>query len=114
VVNVCSYESIRGAPGHAAYTASKGALASLTRAAAYELGPLGVRVNGVLPGVIETGMNADLRADEKAASALRARHRLGRFGRAEEVAAVIVFLASAAASFVTGSLVAVDGGLMTH
>ena len=50
VVNVCSYESYRGATGHVAYTVSKGALASLTRAAAYELGPLGVRVNGVLPG----------------------------------------------------------------
>jgi NAD(P)-dependent dehydrogenase (short-subunit alcohol dehydrogenase family) len=114
VVNVCSYESARGASGHVAYTASKGALASLTRAAAFELGPLGIRVNGVLPGVIETPMNADLRADEQAASTLRARHRLGRFGQADEVAAVIVFLASAAASFVTGSLVAVDGGRGTH
>ncbi len=114
VVNVCSYESFRGATGHVAYTASKGALASLTRAAAYELGPLGVRVNGVLPGVVETAMNKDLRADDAAASALRARHRLGRFGQANEVAAVIVFLASNSASFVTGSLVAVDGGLTTH
>ncbi len=114
VVNVCSYESYRAAPGHVAYTASKGALATLTRALAYELGPVGVRVNGVLPGVIETPMNADLRADESKAAPLRERHRLGRFGQPEEVAAAIVFLASPAASFITGALLSVDGGLTTH
>jgi NAD(P)-dependent dehydrogenase (short-subunit alcohol dehydrogenase family) len=114
IVNVCSYESQRPLPGHVAYTASKGALWMLTRATAYEVARFGVRVNAVAPGVTETAMNADLRSDPAAAAAVLARHPLGRFARAGEVAAAIAWLASDDASFVTGALLAVDGGLSTH
>jgi meso-butanediol dehydrogenase / (S,S)-butanediol dehydrogenase / diacetyl reductase len=114
IVNVCSYESQRPLPGHVAYTASKGALWMLTRATAYEVACFGVRVNAVAPGVTETAMNADLRSDPAAAAAVLARHPLGRFAQPGEVAAAIAWLASDDASFVTGALLAVDGGLSTH
>ena len=114
IVNVCSYESQRPLPGHVAYTASKGALWMLTRATAYEVACLGVRVNAVAPGVTETAMNADQRSDPAAAAAVLARHPLGRFAQPGEVAAAITWLASDDASFVTGALLAVDGGLSTH
>jgi NAD(P)-dependent dehydrogenase (short-subunit alcohol dehydrogenase family) len=114
IVNVCSFESLRPLPGHAAYTASKGALWMLTRATAYEVAPYGVRVNAVAPGVTRTAMNADLRADPAAAAPVLARHPMGRFGEPDEVAAAIAWLASDDAAFVTGALLAVDGGLSTH
>jgi meso-butanediol dehydrogenase / (S,S)-butanediol dehydrogenase / diacetyl reductase len=114
IVNVCSYESLRPARAHVAYTASKGALWAFTRATAFEVAPYGIRVNAVAPGVIETAMNADLRAEPPAAAALRSRHPLGRFGQPDEVAAAIAWLASDEASFVTGALLPVDGGLTTH
>jgi meso-butanediol dehydrogenase / (S,S)-butanediol dehydrogenase / diacetyl reductase len=114
IVNVCSYESLRAAGGHVAYTTSKGALWMLTRATAYEVAPFGIRVNAVAPGVVETPMNADLRADAAAAARLRGRHPLGRFGQPGEVAAAVCWLASDDASFVTGALLPVDGGLTTH
>lgn len=114
IINVCSCESLRPARSHLAYTVSKGALWAFTRAAAYEAAPYGIRVNAVAPGVIATAMNADLRADPATAAALRAMHPLGRFGRPEEVAAAIAWLASDEAGFVTGALLAVDGGLIIH
>ncbi len=82
----------------------------LTRALAYELGPHGVRVVGVAPGVIETGMNEDLRSDPVLSERAMRPIRLGRFGHADEVAATISFLASDDASYITGSVVLVDGG----
>jgi NAD(P)-dependent dehydrogenase (short-subunit alcohol dehydrogenase family) len=110
IVNICSVESFVAAPRHAAYNASKSALLMLTRALAYELGPHGIRVVGVAPGVIETAMNADLRSDPVRVERALQPIRLGRFGTADEVAGTISFLASDDASYVTGSVLLVDGG----
>ena len=110
IVNLCSVESFVAAPRHVAYTASKSALLMLTRALAYELGPHGVRVVGVGPGAIETAENAELRNDPVGAQRALRPIRMGRFGRPEEVAATISFLASDDASYITGSVVLVDGG----
>lgn len=114
IVNTSSLQAIRGMPGWAAYAASKGALVSLTRQAAVEYAPHGLRVNAVLPGTIRTGMNEGiLAASDDPAGVMRdwgSLHALGRFGEASEVAAAIAFLASADASFVTGHCLPVDGG----
>jgi 2-dehydro-3-deoxy-D-gluconate 5-dehydrogenase len=114
IVNVCSIESFTAAPAHAAYTVSKGALLMLTRAFALELAEHGIRVNGVAPGVTETGMNAALRADAGRSAALLGKIPLGRFGRPEEQAAAICFLASDDAAYVTGAVLPVDGGFLTQ
>lgn len=99
------------APGLDAYSASKAGVAGLVRVLAADYAREGIRVNGVLPGLTETPMNDWwLDDEEQLAAALRA-VPLGRVGRPEEVAAVIAFLASADAEYVTGALWAVDGGL---
>jgi 2-dehydro-3-deoxy-D-gluconate 5-dehydrogenase len=113
IVNVCSIESFSSLPAHAAYTASKTAMLMLTRSFALELAPRGVRVNGIAPGVTETGMNAALRADTAASEALMAKIPMRRFGRPEDQAAAICFLASDDAAYVTGAVIAVDGGWLT-
>jgi 2-deoxy-D-gluconate 3-dehydrogenase len=111
IVNICSIESFVALPNHVAYTVSKAALLMLTRAFAFELAPHGIRVVGVAPGVTETGMNADLRSDPASAERLRGLIPLGRFARPDEIAAVVVFLASNEASYVVGSVVLADGGI---
>ena len=114
IVNVASIEAVLPGRGHGAYTASKGAITMLTRSSAFEMAPYGIRVNAVSPGVIATGMNADLREDPESWSEMLAGTPMGRHGEPEEIAAVISFLASDDPSFVTGAIVTADGGWTLH
>lgn len=108
IINVASIWGEVGASCEAAYSAAKGGLIAFTKALAKEVGPSGVRVNCVSPGVIATEMNARLSAADMAA--LAEETPLGRIGTAAEVAEVIAFLADEKASFITGQVVGVNGG----
>lgn len=110
IVNVSSMWGEVGASCEAAYSASKAALIGLTKAAAKEMGPSGVRVNCVTPGVIDTDMNAQL--DDQAREELAEETPLGRIGTADETAQAVYFLCSDAASFITGQVLGVSGGMV--
>lgn len=110
IVTVSSMWGQVGASCEAAYSATKGAVIAYTKALAKELGPSNIRVNCVAPGVIDTEMNVHLSPDDLAA--LAEETPLGRIGTPEEAAAVIAFLASDEASFLTGQVVAPNGGLV--
>ena len=109
IVNVTSAVATRGMPAAAHYTASKAGLIGLTRALCKELGPRGIRVNAVAPGIIETdqaaGLSAPARARYEAMTALQ------RLGTADEIASAVLFLASDMSSYVSGLTLVADGGI---
>lgn len=112
IVNTASVASLVGAPKMAAYSASKHAVLGLTKSAAVEYGRKNIRVNAVCPGVIRTAMfDRAVQADPKVGPAVAQLHPIGRIGEADEVAAVVLWLSSDAASFVTGHAHTVDGGM---
>ncbi|MFB2551925.1 SDR family NAD(P)-dependent oxidoreductase [Ensifer soli] len=110
VVTMASMWSIFGSPGAPAYTASKGAVAAMTRSMAVAWAPRGVRANAVAPGWVETAMTQRARDDGDRRARIGARIPMGRWARPADIAAVIHFLLSGDASYVTGVVLPVDGG----
>lgn len=109
IINVSSVIGRRGNPGQANYAAAKAGLIGLTKSLARELGPRGVRVNAVAPGYVETDMTAALPGNMR--ELILSNTPLGRLATPDDVASAILFLASPASSYITGAVIAVDGGL---
>lgn len=106
IINMASLSGLKGVPGQANYAAAKGGLIAATRSLANEVGRKGITVNSVAPGFIKTDMTEDL--DEEV---LKKEIPLNRFGNAEEVADLVIFLASDKASYITGECISINGGL---
>jgi glucose 1-dehydrogenase len=114
VVNISSVHEDMVFPNFTTYCCSKGGIRMMMRNLAVELGPLGITVNNIAPGAINTPINASLLEDKPKLNALLANIPLGRLGRPEEVAGLAVLLASDEGGYTTGSTYVVDGGLMRN
>jgi len=114
IVNIASLLSFQGGIRVAAYTAAKSGLLGLTRAMANELAPRGINVNAIAPGYMATDNTEALRNDPKRSAEILARIPAGRWGRPDDLAGAVVFLASPAAAYVHGAVLAVDGGWLAR
>lgn len=110
IIGFSSIRAVTVEPGQGVYAATKAGLVQLLRAAAVELAPSGVRVNAIAPGIVDTPLTAQIHADGAWADAYAAKSALGRWAQPGELAGAVVYLASEASSFVTGSQLFVDGG----
>ena len=111
IVNLSSVSGVVGTPNRAAYAATKGAIDAATRSLAIELGPVGIRVNSVAPGAVDTDLWAKNRAVPGVIEQIEAQTPLRRWAEPDDIADVVVFLASDAARFITGETVCADGGM---
>ena len=114
IVHISSILGLIAVPQVAAYNVSKGALNQFSRSIAVEYGSYGIRSNSICPGLIETDMTADLMKDASLMQEWSKEYPIGRFGKPEDVASACLFLASDESSFITGTVLPVDGGITAH